>query len=161
MAIQPYQRDWFTILRGIFNRFLQLIAYNTFPYQLTNFLHQLRGVHVGEKAHISRYVYIDDRCPHLVKIGRGVAVCAGVIILAHQRDLSGYRKGGWAMKNPFVEKPVTIEDGAHIGMGAIILPGVTIGKGAVIGAGAVVSKDVPPYTVAVGIPAKVIKEIPE
>jgi acetyltransferase-like isoleucine patch superfamily enzyme len=54
-------------------------------------------------------------------------------------------------------KPVAIKDGAHIGIGAIIMPGVTIGEGAVIGAGAVVTKDIPPYAVAVGSPAKVIK----
>ena len=43
----------------------------------------------------------------------------------------------------------------------IILPGVTIGKGAVIGAGSVVTKDIPPYCVAVGVPAKVIKTFTE
>jgi acetyltransferase-like isoleucine patch superfamily enzyme len=52
---------------------------------------------------------------------------------------------------------VSIKDGAHIGIGAIILPGVTIGEGAVIGAGAVVTKDIPPYSVAIGVPARVIK----
>ncbi len=44
-----------------------------------------------------------------------------------------------------------------IGHGAVILPGVKIGNGAVIGAGAVVSKDIPEYAIAAGIPAKVIK----
>ena len=54
--------------------------------------------------------------------------------------------------------PIVIKDGAHVGIGAIIMPGVTIGEGAVIGAGAVVTKDIPPYCVAVGAPAKVIKD---
>lgn len=45
-----------------------------------------------------------------------------------------------------------------IGHGAVILPGVNIGTGAVIGAGSVVTKDIPPYAVAVGVPAKVIKK---
>lgn len=53
--------------------------------------------------------------------------------------------------------PVTIEDGAWIGARVCILPGVTIGEGAVIGACAVVSKSVPPYSVAVGNPARVVK----
>jgi len=44
-----------------------------------------------------------------------------------------------------------------IGLGAIILSGVTIGDGAVVGAGAVVSRDVPPYAVVVGSPARIIK----
>jgi acetyltransferase-like isoleucine patch superfamily enzyme len=54
---------------------------------------------------------------------------------------------------------IVIEDNVWIGAGAIILDGVRIGEGAVIAAGAVVTRDVPRYTVAAGVPAKVIKEI--
>lgn len=54
-------------------------------------------------------------------------------------------------------KPVVIEDDVWIGRRVIILPGVTIGKGSVIGAGAVVSRDIPPYSVAIGVPARVVK----
>lgn len=53
--------------------------------------------------------------------------------------------------------PVIIEDDVWIGRRVIILPGVTIGKGSIIGAGAVVSKSIPPYSVAVGNPAVVVK----
>lgn len=53
---------------------------------------------------------------------------------------------------------IKIEEDVWIGAGAIVLDGVTIGKGSVIGAGAVVTKDIPPYSVAVGVPAKVIKK---
>ena len=56
---------------------------------------------------------------------------------------------------------VTIEDDAYIGANCIIMPGVTIGEGAIIGAGSLVTKDIPAWTIAVGRPAKVIKEIPE
>ena len=54
---------------------------------------------------------------------------------------------------------ITIESDAWIGAGAIILPNVTIGRGAVVGAGAVVTKDVPPYTVVAGVPAKEIRKL--
>jgi acetyltransferase-like isoleucine patch superfamily enzyme len=47
-----------------------------------------------------------------------------------------------------------------IGMDTIVLPGVTIGDGSVIGAGSVVARDVPPFTFAGGVPAKVIRELP-
>lgn len=53
---------------------------------------------------------------------------------------------------------IKIEDDVWIGAGAKVLDGVTIGKGSVIGAGAVVSKDIPSYSVAVGVPARVIKK---
>jgi len=56
-------------------------------------------------------------------------------------------------------KSIQICDGAWIGYGVIILPGVTIGHHAVVAAGAVVTKDVPDFTVAAGIPAKVIKKL--
>jgi acetyltransferase-like isoleucine patch superfamily enzyme len=56
--------------------------------------------------------------------------------------------------------PITIKKGAWIGAGAIILQGVTIGEFSVVAAGAVVTKDVPPYTVVAGVPAKVVKNIP-
>ena len=53
--------------------------------------------------------------------------------------------------------PVIIEDDVWIGGRVIILPGVTIGRGSIIGAGAVVSRSIPPYSVAVGVPAKVVR----
>lgn len=56
--------------------------------------------------------------------------------------------------------PIRIEDDCWIGANVTILPGVTIGKGCTIGAGSVVSKSIPPYSVAVGVPAKVIKKLP-
>ena len=55
--------------------------------------------------------------------------------------------------------PITIEDDAFIGARSIILKGVTIGKGAVVGAGSVVSKDVPPFAVVCGNPAKIVKTL--
>ncbi|MDH4236354.1 MAG: hypothetical protein OEV17_03815 [Nitrospira sp.] len=54
---------------------------------------------------------------------------------------------------------VDIHDKAWIGLDAIILKGVTIGEGAIVGAGSVVSKDVPPFTIVAGNPARVVREL--
>lgn len=56
-------------------------------------------------------------------------------------------------------KSVTLKSGCWIGANVVILPGVTIGKNSVVGAGAVVTKSIPDYCVAVGNPAKIIKEL--
>ncbi|MCP5136685.1 MAG: acyltransferase [Gammaproteobacteria bacterium] len=54
--------------------------------------------------------------------------------------------------------PVVIEDDVWLGLNVSVLQGVRIGKGSIIGAGAVVNKDIPPYSIAVGIPARVIRQ---
>ena len=146
-----------SFIRGSINRLLHILAFLAFPHQVSGFLHKLRRVHIGKGTHIARFVYIDDRNPELVFIGKGVAVCAGSRILAHQRDLSGHKPGMYGMEHPLIKRKVIIEDGAHIGIGATILPGVTIGKGAIIASGAVVTKNIPAYCLVGGVPAKILK----
>lgn len=57
-----------------------------------------------------------------------------------------------------MNRPVVIEDDVWLGANSLVLPGVTVARGAVVGAGAVVTKDVEPYGVAVGVPAKVVRK---
>jgi acetyltransferase-like isoleucine patch superfamily enzyme len=61
------------------------------------------------------------------------------------------------IQTDLVIKPVRVEDGADIGVNAVLLPGVTVGKGAIVGAGAVVTKDVAPNTIVAGVPAKLLR----
>lgn len=150
-----------SVIAGVWIRFWSVIAPITFPAQVTTFVHRLRGVHIGKGSKIARTVLIDDSRPDLVTIGKNVWITAGCQLLCHQRDLSYYERGKPVMDCPLKYAPIMIKDGAHIGIGSIIMPGVTIGKGAVIGAGAVVTKDVPDYCVAVGVPARVVKTLGE
>ena len=113
----------------------------------------------GQNIHIGDHVYLNVLCIILdcneVHIGHHVMIGPAVQILTAAHPLQAEtRNQGWE-----VAKPITIEENVWVGGGAILLPGVTIGNNAVVGAGAVVSKDVPPYTVAAGNPAKVIREI--
>ncbi len=146
-----------SVFKGIWIRLLSILIPFTFPAHITTMLHRLRGVNVGKGSKISRTAYIEDSEPSLVTIGENVWITAGVMILCHQRDLKHYKIGQAVMDCPLKTAPVNIGDGAHIGIGAILMPGVSIGKGAVIGAGAVVTKDIPNHSIAVGSPAKVIK----
>jgi acetyltransferase-like isoleucine patch superfamily enzyme len=61
------------------------------------------------------------------------------------------------IQTDLVIKPVRVGDGADIGVNAVLLPGVTVGPGAIVGAGAVVTKDVAPYAIVAGVPAKFLR----
>lgn len=102
---------------------------------------------VGRNSIIGNDAMLDAR--EGIHIGDNVSLSMGVWIWTMEHDPQDpyYRgKGG----------PVTIEDYVWISCRVVILPGVTIGKGAVVAAGAVVTKDVPPYTIVGGVPAKEI-----
>lgn len=92
-----------------------------------------------------------------------VTIKSGTIIAdtVDIRTANHYYNGVELNMLPFDEKvlisPVTIEENVWVASHVLILPGVTIGEGAVIAAGAVVTKDVPPYSIVGGNPAKVIK----
>ncbi|HNP59532.1 MAG TPA: acyltransferase [Nitrospirales bacterium] len=109
---------------------------------------------IGNFVSIGPFCFLVSRS-HLT-IGSNVAIGAGTHMLG----------GGHAHDDPDVpviqqartSKGITVEDGAWIGIGAKILDGVTIGKNSIVGAGAVVSKDVPPWTVVLGNPARVVEK---
>lgn len=89
-----------------------------------------------------------------ITIGANVAIAAHCCITSLNHD---YRYN-LISQGPIIKKSVVIEDDVWLGYGVIVLPGVTIGKGSVIGAGAVVAHDIPPYSIAVENPARVIKK---
>ena len=91
-----------------------------------------------------------------ITIGKNVGIAPGVKILTSFHGEEGAEKPILFSDLEFAE--VIIGDDADIGIGAIILPGVKIGKGVQIGAGAIVTRDIPDYAVAVGNPAKVIRQ---
>jgi len=104
---------------------------------------------IGDNTVINRFVYLDGRVP--LYIGNNVNVSHYVLIQTLTHD----------PQNPdfiCLERPVAIMDHAWIGAKALIMPGVTVGEGAVIAAGAVVTKDVAPYTIVAGVPARKVGE---
>ena len=104
-------------------------------------------------------VYFDAEYGHYLTIDDDVWISSRSIILLHKRNIFDYHIGDKYTDQPTGPIPVHICSGVAIGMGCVIMPGVTIGEGAVIGAGSVVTKDIPAWTVAVGHPAKVIREL--
>lgn len=104
---------------------------------------------IGNNCVIGEFVMIDARSG--VVIGNNVNIAGEVVIYTKEHDPDSPTfevKGG----------PVTIDDYAYIGARVVILPDVHIGQGAVVATGAVVTKDVAPYHIVGGVPARFIKE---
>jgi len=109
--------------------------------------------HVGARTFVNFGLMALDVAE--IRIGDDVQIGPNVQLLTptHPTDAE-LRRAKWE-----AALPITIEDNVWIGGGAIVLPGVGVGENAVVGAGAVVTKDVPPNTVAVGNPARVIRPL--
>jgi acetyltransferase-like isoleucine patch superfamily enzyme len=138
---------------------------------LLHFRYRLRGCGPGtylagrafimpDVAWIGSHTFLGDGC-HLavldIVIGNYVMLASHVAIVGgdHRFDVVG---------TPMVRtglddwKPVRIEDDVWVGHGAIILHGVTLGEGAIVAAGSVVTRDVPPYEVVAGVPARRLRD---
>jgi acetyltransferase-like isoleucine patch superfamily enzyme len=78
-----------------------------------------------------------------------------------KKDLADWQNGQQHDWQTTLNSPIKLSKGVWVGARAIVLKGVEIGEGAVVGAGSVVTKDVPPWTIVAGNPARIIREIPE
>ena len=96
--------------------------------------------------------------PWIITLGENVYITDGVKFITHDGGTLLYRK---QVPDLEITKPIVVGNNVYFGNNVIVLPGVTIGNNVVIGAGAVVSKDIPDNSVAVGVPARVIKTADE
>jgi acetyltransferase-like isoleucine patch superfamily enzyme len=131
----------------------------------------LYGCDIGDDAKIGAFVEIQKgaRIGNRCKISSHTFICEGVTIedevfVGHNvtfiNDLyprATNSSGALQTEEDWVCKMTTIKRGASIGSSATLLGGVVVGEGALIGAGSVVTKDVPPYSVVAGNPAKVLR----
>ena len=111
------------------------------------------GLKVGNNSSIGPYSYIG--CSGYIEIGENVMMSPRVSIYSENHNFS-------ETDRPMIEQGVTrsfviIEDDCWIAANAVILAGVTVGKGSVVAAGSIVTKDVPPYSIVGGNPARIIK----
>jgi maltose O-acetyltransferase len=114
-----------------------------------------------EKLSIGSGVVISNRVT--INIDENVIVEDNVSISPHVLIYTGSHPIGRGSNRrlPWVlAKPVTLETGCWVGLGAIVLPGVTVGHGSVVSAGAVVTQSVPPNSYVEGNPARVVRELP-
>lgn len=116
-------------------------------------------IYFGDNIQINDYVHI--AAGENVSIGNNVLIASKVFISDLNHGQYDLKHSDSPLSTPnsrkLSTKPVIVEDNVWIGESACILAGVNIGKGSIIGALSVVTKDIPPYSIAVGSPAKVIK----
>jgi acetyltransferase-like isoleucine patch superfamily enzyme len=112
------------------------------------------GLRIGNNSNIGPYSYIG--CSGYIEIGDNVMISPRVSIYAENHNYSNttipIKQQGITRQN------VKIDDDCWIAANSVILAGVTIGRGSVVAAGSVVTKDIPPYSVVAGVPAKIISQ---
>lgn len=123
-----------------------------------------KHIFIGDKVVINmNCTFLDD---NIIRIGNNVLIAPNVQLYtathpvgATERFVEDWEESSGDLFFRTKALPITIEDNVWIGGGAIVLPGVTIGNNSVIGAGSVVTKSIPAYSVAVGNPCRVIREL--
>jgi acetyltransferase-like isoleucine patch superfamily enzyme len=149
------------LFKSFFGKIIQWIAMTRFPIGAKNRcrLERLRGVNIGKYVFLGGGNVLDRVRPDLITIEDYVSLAGGVNILTHSNPTTPLRE----ILGPAYHQiaPVHIERGAWIAINVVILPGVTIGENSIVATGSVVMKDVPPYTIVGGAPAKILKTIPK
>lgn len=112
------------------------------------------GFSIGARSNVGAYSYIG--CAGFIQIGEDVLMGPRVGLFAENHVFADPRVP--IRQQGVSRKGIVIEDNCWLGTGCIILDGVRVGQGSVVAAGSVVTKDVPPFSVVAGVPARIIKQ---
>ncbi|KAK7969336.1 hypothetical protein PG996_002227 [Apiospora saccharicola] len=112
-----------------------------------------RNVTFGDNTYVNSNSTWIDTCP--ISVGSRILVGPNCFFFSGSHPIDPFVRNGY--NGPEMGAPITIEDDCWIGGNVTVLAGVTIGRGSTVGAGSVVTKDVAPYTVVVGNPARFLK----
>jgi len=144
-------------VRSVINRFLHSMARSLPMYPGWRVaIHRYRGVKIGKGVFIGSDVFIDNTYPELIVIEDFVTIISRSFIIGHSFNPIHLEKV-LNKDNLMAKHGVILKQGCYIGAQCIILPGVTIGECTVIGAGSVVTGDMPAYSMAMGVPARITR----
>ena len=148
----------------------EMVEIGDFSTIYSNVHFEVHGpIKIGKYVDISPYAYIQSAAEVIIGdfacIGNGVKIYAETNTYKTPDQREKKILLSFSCSTPpelfYIEKkPVIIKDYAYLGTNSVVLPGVRIGRGAIVGAGAVVTKDIPPYMIAVGVPARPVKKRP-
>ena len=113
-----------------------------------------KSISLGKNSHINQYCCIWASPNSKITLGDNLLMGPGVKIFSSNH---GHLKSFPMNTQKWIEKDVTIGNDVWLGANVVVIPGIKIGDGAIIAAGAVVTKDIPAYAIAGGIPARIIK----
>ena len=159
-----YVAIFFILLRNIFDRIVRYIMVSLFKFHGTNVIFfpmhssfSYKNIVLGNDVYIGPGACFSSNTS--IIIGNKIMFGPNVTIMAGDHNISQIGKYMYDVEDKIGNNdlPVIIEDDVWVGTGAIILKGVKIGKGSVIGAGSVVLKDVEPFSIVAGVPARKIK----
>jgi len=125
--------------------------------KIGTFVEIQKGAKIGKRCKISSHTFICEG----VEIEDEVFIGHNVTFINDNYPRSTNPNGSMQIDKDWNLLKTKVKKGASIGSSATILGGVTIGDGAIIGAGSVVTKDVPPYTIVAGCPAKILRSLKE
>ncbi len=146
-----WRRGWMILSRPAFRRHGAHLLFD--PRDHFNY----ENIEIGDDVTIGSGATLMATESRII-IGNKVLMGPNVTIIGGDHNTSQVGKFMYDVleKRPEDDQDVIIEDDVWIGSGAIILKGVRLGRGSIVAAGAVVKKEVPPYTIVAGVPAKVI-----
>lgn len=145
---EEYHKKTYKPFKRLIIKLVMKSARTALSNKLRCFLFGITGVKIGKNVFIGTEAFLDEVRPDLITIEDNATISIRSMLLTHDS------------KN-FILAPINIKKNAVVYAGSIILPGVIIGEGAAVAAGAVVTKDVEPYTLVGGVPAKLIKKLPQ
>ena len=141
----------------LYKRVLKSLARALPGYQIRRRLWRAAGYKIGRDVYIGEDLIVIDELDEIgyLHIGDRVAISERVTLVISSAP--NYSRIGPCA--PKAHGPIIIEDDAWLGTGVVVLPNVKVGQGAVVGALSLVTKDVPPFTIVMGIPAKPYRTI--